>query len=47
MKELFKVLKHEEDLVVMMSALLDLVAMMPIMPSYISPYLSDLFEVFR
>ena len=46
-KELFKVLKHEEDLVIMMNALLDLVAMMPIMPTYISPYLPDLFDVFR
>ena len=42
MKELIKVLKHEDDLVIMMSALLDLLVLMPIVPSYISPYLQVL-----
>lgn len=47
MKELIKALKTEEDLVVMMSGILDLLALMPILPAYIAPYLADLFEVFR
>ena len=46
MKELLKVLKHEEDLVLMMSALMDLLVLMPIVPVYIAPYLQDLFEIF-
>jgi tuberous sclerosis protein 1 len=47
MKELVKVLKTEEDLVIMMSALLDVLTLMPILPTYVAPYLHDLFEVFR
>lgn len=46
MKELIKVLKHEDDIIVMMSALLDLLVLMPILPVYVAPYLQDLFEVF-
>ncbi len=30
-----------------MSGLLALLALMPILPAYIAPYLNDLFEVFR
>ena len=37
----------EEDLVVMMSGLLALLALMPILPAHIASYLNDLFEVFR
>jgi tuberous sclerosis protein 1 len=47
MKELLKVLKHEDDLVVMMSALMDLLVLMPMVPAYIAHFLSDLFEIFR
>ena len=47
MKELLKVLKTEEDLVTMMSALLALLTLMPIVPTYVAPYLHDFFEVFR
>lgn len=46
MKQLINVLKHEDDLVIMMSALMDLLVLMPIVPVYISPYLQDLFEIF-
>lgn len=41
------ILQTEDDLVIMISALLDVLTLMPIVPSYISPYLHDLFEVFR
>ena len=30
----------------MMSALLDLLAIMPVLPGYIASYLNDLFDVF-
>ena len=46
MKEVLKVLKHEEDLGVLMTALMDLLVLIPIVPVYISPYLQDLFEIF-
>ena len=42
----FKVLKHEEDLGILMTALMDLLVLIPIVPVYISPYLQDLFEIF-
>ena len=34
------------DLIIMLSALMDLLVLMPIVPVYISPYLQDLFEIF-
>ena len=46
MKELMKVLKHEEDLGVLMTALMDLLVLIPNVPVYIGSYLQDLFEVF-
>jgi len=46
MKEVLKVLKHEEDLGVLMTALMDILVLIPIVPVYISPYLQDLFEIF-
>lgn len=46
MKELLKVLKHEEDLILMMSALMNLLVLLPMVPVYIAPYLPDLFEIF-
>ena len=46
MKELLKVLKQEEDLVLMMSALMNLLVLLPMVPVYIAPYLPDLFEIF-
>ena len=39
--------QNEDDLVILMSALLDLLALMPILPGHVSPYLNDLFEIFR
>ena len=47
MKELLKILKTEDDIVIMMNALLDLLALMPILPVYISKYLQEIFDVFR
>ena len=41
------VLQTEEDIVMMMNALLDLLALMPIVPAYIAKYLPEIFEVFR
>lgn len=46
MKELLKVLKHDEDLRVLMTALMDLLVLIPVVPVYIAPYLQDLFEIF-
>ena len=46
MKEVLKVLKHEEDLGVLMTALMDILVLIPIVPVYISPYLQDFFEIF-
>ena len=43
---MIKVLKTEEDLVMLMIPLLDLLTLMPIIPAYVAPYLQDLFEVF-
>ncbi len=47
MKEWIKVLKSEEDLVVLLSALLDLLALMPVLPAHLATYLHDFFEIFR
>ena len=46
-REWLKVLKTEDDLVILLSALLDLLAMMPILPSHLGGYLHDFFEIFR
>ena len=46
MKELLKVLKQEEDLSVLMTALMDLLVLIPNVPVYIGPYLQDFFEIF-
>ena len=46
MKELIKVLKTEDDLVMIMTALLDLIALLPTVPVNITSYLNDVFEVF-
>jgi len=46
MKELLKVLKTEEDLLILMSGLFDLLALMPMLPAFIAPYLNEIFEVF-
>lgn len=46
MKELLKVLRTEEDLVMLMSGLLALIALLPALPVNISPFLPEVFEVF-
>ncbi|TRY63829.1 hypothetical protein TCAL_11163 [Tigriopus californicus] len=46
MKEIIRILKNEEDLMVLMSALMDLLALMPIVPTYVGPFLHDLFDAF-
>lgn len=43
---MYQFFQSEDDLVLLLSALLVLLAMMPILPVYVAPYLSDLFEVF-
>ena len=46
-REWLKVLKTEEDLVILLSALLDLLAMMPVLPSHLGGHLTDFFDIFR
>lgn len=45
-KELLRILKSEKDIVVLMSALLIVVILLPIIASLISPHLSELFDIF-
>ncbi|XP_026479810.1 hamartin-like [Ctenocephalides felis] len=45
-KETLKLLKVETDIVPFMSALLCIIALLPMVPSLISPFLMDIFEVF-
>ncbi len=47
MRELVRALRspEEEDLVVVMSGLLALLALLPVLPAHVAPYLNDLFEV--
>ncbi|CAG0884668.1 unnamed protein product [Darwinula stevensoni] len=46
LKDLLKLLKVESDAVVLLSALLILVSILPVIPSYITPYLNDIFDIF-
>lgn len=45
-KELLKVLKTENEVVLLMTGLLALLSLLPAIPAKISPFLADLFEVF-
>uniref|UniRef100_A0AAU7B972 Tuberous sclerosis protein product-1 n=1 Tax=Pyrrhocoris apterus TaxID=37000 RepID=A0AAU7B972_PYRAP len=45
-KDLIKVLKSEKDVVILMSALLIVVILLPIIASLIAPHLQDLFDIF-
>ena len=46
MKQWIKVLKTEEDIVVMISGVLNLLAFLPTVPGNISSYLDDVFNIF-
>ena len=46
MKQWMKVLKTEEDIVVMISGVLNLLAFLPTVPGNISSYLDDVFNIF-
>ncbi|KAK9882395.1 hypothetical protein WA026_020917 [Henosepilachna vigintioctopunctata] len=46
MKEILNVLKNEEDILVLISALLLVIVLMPIIPSLIAHYLQELFGIF-
>ena len=46
MRELLKVVRTDDDLVVVTTALLDLVALMPSVPSAVAAHLQEVFEVF-
>lgn len=46
LKEIFKLLKNDNDVVIYMSALWSIIALLPIVPSSAAQYLSELFEVF-
>ncbi|XP_059477895.1 hamartin isoform X2 [Neocloeon triangulifer] len=45
LKELLKLLKIETEIVLMMSALLVLIILLPIIPGYVKPVLPDIFEI--
>ena len=46
-KDLMKILKTEQDVVVLVNALLVLTALIPIVPNLEAPLLSDIFDGFR
>ena len=46
LKEWIRVLKNEEDLIILLSALFDMVVMMPSLPAQVAGILQELFEVF-
>lgn len=46
LKDILKLLKQEKDIVLLISALLSIVALLPIVPSSMGPFLPELFEVF-
>ena len=47
LKDLLKVLQKEDDVVMVTTALLDLVALLPTVPSNVDKCLHDVFDVFR
>lgn len=46
LQDLFKLLKHEMELVPLISALLVLIVLLPIIPSSMADYLKEMFEIF-
>lgn len=46
LKEILKLLKNDNDVVVYMSALWSIIVLLPIVPSSVAQYLHDLFDVF-
>lgn len=47
MQEVLKLLKNENDLLPLISALLALIVLLPMLPSAMSKYLNDIFDIFR
>ena len=46
MKEWIKTLKTEDDIVIMLSGVLNLLALLPVLPAYIAQFLGDIFDIF-
>lgn len=46
-KELLRILKTETDIIILISALLTLIVLLPMIPANVGPYLQEIFEVFR
>ncbi|XP_063700182.1 hamartin [Culicoides brevitarsis] len=46
LREILKLLKNDNDVVIYMSALWSIIALLPIVPSSVAQYLHDLFDVF-
>uniref|UniRef100_A0A0K2U7I0 Hamartin n=1 Tax=Lepeophtheirus salmonis TaxID=72036 RepID=A0A0K2U7I0_LEPSM len=46
LKELFRLLRTENEIQILLTALLDLICLLPAIPSYITPFIQDLFEIF-
>ena len=47
LKEVLRILKTETDILILVSALLTLIVLLPMIPAYVGPYLQEIFEVFR
>ncbi len=47
MNNLISSLQTDTDVVVLVSGLLNVITVMPIIPVYVSPYVNEIFEVFR
>lgn len=46
LKDILRLLKQEKDIVLLISALLSIIALLPIVPSSMGPFLPELFDVF-
>lgn len=47
LKEVLRILKTETDIVILISALLTLIVLLPMIPANVGPFLQEIFEVFR
>jgi len=45
-KELLKILKHDTDVVILVTGLLVLLSLLPAVPAKVSPWLNELFDIF-
>lgn len=46
LKEVLRILKTETDILILVSALLTLIVLLPMIPAYVGPHLQEIFEVF-